>query len=100
MKEESFDLLIYGHILNTFVLGVGDHFKCPIIVFTPIGVSPGIGNIVGHPNHISAVPNYFVPMEKMGLVERFKTFFGYTVEYLLTLYTEYRNQKYYTCVFY
>lgn len=37
MEEESFDLIIVGYFLNEFLFGMADHFKCPSIVFSPIG---------------------------------------------------------------
>jgi hypothetical protein len=34
MKEELFDLIIFEHFLNSFFLGIADHFKCPVIVLS------------------------------------------------------------------
>jgi hypothetical protein len=99
MKEESFDLLVLGFTFNAFLLGIGDHFKCPIIMVASAGVTPVLSYIVGHPSDFSAVPHYLMPSEKMDFSDRLKSLFAYSVEYLLTWYTDHKNRQFYDLMF-
>ncbi|XP_070500716.1 uncharacterized protein [Chironomus tepperi] len=49
MKNEKFDLVIIGYIMNEFMLGLADHFKCPSILFFPASAVASIHKIVGNP---------------------------------------------------
>jgi hypothetical protein len=58
MNEEQFDLLIVGFFMTEFVLGLGDHFKCPTIVFSPAGVFSTLSNMIGNPISPEGVPHF------------------------------------------
>lgn len=58
MNEEQFDLLIVGFFMTEFVLGLGDHFKCPSIVFSPAGVFSTLSNMIGNPISPDGTPHF------------------------------------------
>lgn len=49
MKNEKFDLLIVGYLMNEYFLGLADHFKCPSIVFFPAFPLSSLDKLVGNP---------------------------------------------------
>jgi glucuronosyltransferase len=96
MKEESFDLIIQGFLVNHFLLGLGDHFKCPTIVLLTAGGINLAGTFNGNPIDVAAVPHFMAPYQgTMNFPQRLKTFALYSVDYMISLYTDYVNEKYY-----
>lgn len=77
MNEEKFDLLIAGFFMTEFVLGLGDHFKCPTIVFSPAGVFSTLSNMVGNPISPDSVPHFAKQAVDV------KTFFGRVQNFLV-----------------
>ncbi len=57
MREESFDLVIVGYFFSEYLFGLGDHFKCPIIVISPVGMFQTLASMVGNPLGIPAAPH-------------------------------------------
>ncbi|CAG9797602.1 unnamed protein product [Chironomus riparius] len=49
MKNDKFDLVIVGYIMNEYFLGLADHFKCPSIVFFPAFPISALLKMVGNP---------------------------------------------------
>jgi len=49
MKNEKFDLVIVGYLMNEYFLGLADHFKCPSIVFFPAFSLSALDKMVGNP---------------------------------------------------
>ena len=49
IKNEKFDLVIVGYLMNEYFLGLADHFKCPSIVFFPAFSLSALDKMVGNP---------------------------------------------------
>ena len=49
MKTENFDLDVVGWFTNNFLIGLADHFKCPLIVFTSGNMFSMLYQMVGNP---------------------------------------------------
>lgn len=84
MDEEKFDLLIVGYFMTEFVLGLGDHFKCPTIVFSPAGAVSTLYGMVGNPLSPSSAPHFVAQslnLESFGA--RLKNFFANAVDLLV-----------------
>lgn len=58
MDNESFDLVILGLFSNQFI-GLGYHFKCPVIVISHIKPIYSSSELVGNPLGIAATSNAF-----------------------------------------
>jgi glucuronosyltransferase len=96
MKEESFDLVIVGYVINHFLLGLGDHFKCPTIVLATAGKLSIVNHLNGNLIDVAAVPYLLAPYQgTMNFPQRLKTFFIYSIDHLIAQYMEYVNEKYY-----
>lgn len=95
MAEESFDLVIVGYFLNEFMFGMADHFKCPSIIFSPIGSFTVINQALGNPLSVSGTPQIFVPVDKMDFFGRLKTFVAYIAELGVTQYFQYKSKQIY-----
>jgi hypothetical protein len=94
MNEESFDLVIFGYYFNNFLLGLGDHFKCPTIVFITAGGINMATSLVGNPIDVAVVPHIVAPYrESMNFPQRLKTIAFYFVDYVNSLYTNYVNDQ-------
>lgn len=77
MNEEKFDLLIVGFFMTEFVLGLGDHFKCPTIVFSPAGIFSTLSNMIGNPISLDGAPHFANQAVDL------KTFFGRVKNFLV-----------------
>ena len=49
METEKFDLVVVGWFTNNFLVGLADHFKCPLIVFTSGNMFSMLHQMVGNP---------------------------------------------------
>lgn len=75
MEEEKFDLVVIGVLMNDFLLGLGDHFKCPTMMLsTNAGWTP-TNQLFGNPSSVATVPSLIaqqaVPMNFISRVENF-----------------------------
>ncbi|XP_059612718.1 uncharacterized protein LOC132259183 [Phlebotomus argentipes] len=96
MREESFDLVVYGMFFNNFVIGLGDHFKCPVIGIFSGGVTEMMNQISGNPSAVASVPHlFFGKVPEMTFMIRLKTFLFNGVERLLWHYVNYKEKQYY-----
>lgn len=97
---QKFDLFVFGWFLNDFLLGVGGHFKCPIVVVTTFAPIKSIRDLVGNPAGVSSVPliNRGHGTEPMPFLQRLVEFIVYTVEFIASnlidyfLYEPYYNE--------
>ncbi|GAB0093832.1 hypothetical protein DMENIID0001_090140 [Sergentomyia squamirostris] len=100
MREESFDLVIVGFFFNNFLIGLGDHFKCPVVSIFSAGISEMINSPSGNPAAVASVPHLFLgKVKEMTFMPRLKTFLFNIVEKFLMKYMDYKENKYYESVF-
>lgn len=96
LKEESFDLVIVGFFLNHYLIGLGDHFKCPTILLSTAGAITMGNLILGNPLDISAIPHPFTGYKNgMDFIQRLKNTLMYTVESFMVRYIEYQQEVFY-----
>jgi glucuronosyltransferase len=84
MKDESFDLVIVGYFFSEFLLGLGDHFKCPTVVISSFGMFSPLAWMVGNPMGIPAASHIALPMKGTSFFERLATFLMYILEAPIT----------------
>jgi glucuronosyltransferase len=77
MKEEKFDLLIVGYFMTEFILGLGDHFKVPTIVFSPASAMGNLNAMVGNPLSPTGAPHVLMQSIELDFVGRLKNFLAY-----------------------
>jgi hypothetical protein len=93
LKEENFDLVIIGMFFNNFLLGFGDHFKCPTIMLSSFGNSIITNKLTGNPIESSTVASMQMsPVDplKMTFSERVSNFLMAGGEILLSTYVNYK----------
>lgn len=91
-KAGDFDAMIFGYFMNDFMLGLGAHFQCPIIVSFMIQPIFAINTLVGNPSEHSYVPTLFGNIEQpMNFMERVKNYLLTIVEQ--NLLQTYMNRK-------
>lgn len=96
MDDESFDLVIVGFsFLSDALFGIGDHFKCPSILFSPAGIMGLFNQITGNPFAVDGAPHLILSDKRMGFVGRLKTFFATGLELVMTEYWKYRSRQIY-----
>ncbi|XP_039959804.1 UDP-glycosyltransferase UGT5-like isoform X3 [Bactrocera tryoni] len=95
--EGSFDLLLLGYFMNDFHLGLGAHFKVPVVVSFMVQPIFAVHNLVKNPIESAYVPTLFSerkqPLSFWGRVENFIVALFET--YYMTLLVEWESQKYY-----
>ncbi|KAM7348773.1 UDP-glycosyltransferase UGT5-like isoform 5-T5 [Cochliomyia hominivorax] len=81
-KEGDFDLVILGYFINDFMLGLGAHFKCPIILSFMIRPIFAINTITGNPELPSYAPSPFSNVgQPMNFVDRLKSYLVNWIEH-------------------
>jgi hypothetical protein len=89
LKDEKFDLVIIGMFFNNFLLGFGDHFKCPTVMLSTASHMSITNSITGNPAEINAVPSmHMIPVDptKMTFLERMQNFLMNGGELLMSAY--------------
>lgn len=75
LKEEQFDLVVFGLFVNDFQIGLQHHFNCPSVIVSVMPAAKLIRNYVGNPDQLSSVPHLFVAAnDGMTFLQRFLTF--------------------------
>ncbi|XP_055623210.1 UDP-glycosyltransferase UGT5-like [Toxorhynchites rutilus septentrionalis] len=71
-SDESFDAVIVECFASDVLYGFAQHFKAPLIVFSPFGASMWANDLVGTPYPYSQIPHTFLRYtDRMTLWERF-----------------------------
>ncbi len=60
LKNESFDLLVVGWMMNDYSLGLSGHFHCPSVVISPNVNFYPLRKFTGNPSSASTIPAVFV----------------------------------------
>jgi hypothetical protein len=91
LLDEKFDLLIVGMMFQNFLLGFGDHFKCPTIMLSVQRHMTLSSEIVGNPFEPHSIP--VIGMEKgSGFLWRLENFYRVGKDYLMTRYFDYQQK--------
>lgn len=93
MKEEKFDLVIVGFFFNEYLLGLGDVFKCPTIIFNSFGLVSNVKEMTGNPLGIPAAQHVGFMTGESGFFQRLATFLIYTLEMIITKFTFTKHAK-------
>ena len=97
MQEEKFDLLILGFVpLNNFMLGLGNHFKCPTLLLNTAEVHNSLLTLIGNPLELNSFPHFLISSSTMDTFgNRVKNFLVSGFDYLTGYYINYlENEKY------
>lgn len=98
LLDEKFDLLIIGVAGNNFLLGLGDHFKCPTAVLS-VQRHVAFSNVLsGNPTESHSVPHLFLNNEEIkveNFVWRLKNFLAHKAENIFKIYMDYDQKKAY-----
>ena len=74
-KPGDFDVVILGYFFNDFMLGIGAHFHCPIILTFMIQSIFPINHIIANPLEASYVPTLYSGYKQpMDFADRVKNF--------------------------
>ncbi|XP_039959805.1 UDP-glycosyltransferase UGT5-like isoform X4 [Bactrocera tryoni] len=83
-QEGDYDLLLMTYLINDFHLGLGAHFRCPIVMFCVMEPMKSIHRWVGNSDEISYVPLQMSGMvQPLSFFQRVKNFLWYLVECLM-----------------
>ena len=96
MAEESFDLVMIGYFMNSFLLGLADHFKCPSMIISSMGPTSALDQFTGNPLALAGTPHRMLNFEgPMNFKQRVLNFLMHTVNFALLSYIEYSAKHYY-----
>lgn len=94
-REERFDLALVGFFMNSFVIGVGELFRCPTVLYFSAAGS-GLTNYVGNPVEVAAVPHMMLGQRNpMTFFERVANTLINGVEKIMLTYLRYKEMPYY-----
>lgn len=95
MDEEKFDLVIIGTFFNNYLLGIGEHFKCPTILLSVSGAKAYSHLMVGNPLAVASVGHMIFGTNVDTFAGRVKTFLVYGIDFLMRAYYDYEQKKNY-----
>jgi hypothetical protein len=91
--EQKGPLISYSFVVFQ---GLAAHFKCPLVVISPIGNSHIVSSLVGNPESVAATPNVFLNYKTpMTFLQRVKNFAMYFFESAIKQYLIYKSEKFY-----
>lgn len=93
--DEKFDLIVIGMTGNNYLLGFGDHFKCPTAILSIQKHFQMTDDLVGNPIEYQAVPNFKLIVDEWNFIARVKNFLFTGVFYLASIYLDYRQRQVY-----
>lgn len=71
LKQEKFDLVIFGLFVNDFQIGLAHQFNCPSVIISVMPAAKMIRDYVGNPDELSSVPNLFIAAnDRMTFLQR------------------------------
>lgn len=83
-KAGDFDAVILGHFYNDFMLGIGAHFQCPIILTFMIQSYFPTNAIIANPLEVSYAPTLYSGYKQpMDFADRVKNFLAVGFEQML-----------------
>lgn len=88
MAEEKFDLVVIGMFFNNYLLGVGDHFKCPTMMLSSSAPMTYTNLLMGNPLGVSSVRHMFLSTEVKTFKERVLNFVMHGIDYLMKAYLD------------
>lgn len=83
MMNEKFDLMILGYYSNEYMLGLGDHFKCPTVLFSSYNMIASLHRITGNPFEIANTNHFMKQGLTLDFQGRLKNFLMYGFDYLI-----------------
>lgn len=95
MDEEKFDLVIIGMFFNNYLLGVGDHFKCPTMMLSVTGAMTMTNVLVGNPLAVASVNHPFLDADVKTFIGRVKNFIAHGGDFLMKAYVDYVQKQNY-----
>ncbi|XP_044729030.1 UDP-glycosyltransferase UGT5-like [Chrysoperla carnea] len=71
-SKQNFDVILMGAISQEALLGIGHHFRAPIIITSPSGMNMFVDDLVGNQAPYSYVPNMLLNYSnRMTFIQRF-----------------------------
>lgn len=61
-SEEKYDVIIMEYFYNEVYVGLGYHFKAPVVILSSMASSPLTNYFVANPDSISFAPNILTPI--------------------------------------
>lgn len=95
LLNEEFDLIVVGFVLHNFLLGYGDHFKCPTVILSAQKNFYLTNFLSGNPVEIHTAPSFDLQKSELSFSWRVKNFVLTGSEILLSFYIEYYQEKVY-----
>lgn len=84
LKQEQFDLIIFGWFLNDFQIGLASHFNVPSVIISTIPNAKLMRDYVGNPAEISSVPALHLNLKgPMTFMQRVKNVLIHSVEFAM-----------------
>ena len=95
MNEEKFDLVVIGMFFNNYLLGIGDHFKCPTIMLSVSAPTTFTNRLMGNPLGVESIRHPFFEANVKTFFGRLKNFVFYGGDFLMIAYETHLQKKNY-----
>lgn len=84
LKQEQFDLIVFGWFLNDFQIGLASHFNVPSVIVSPVPNSKLMRDYIGNPAEVSSVPTLHLNIKgTMTFTQRFTNFLIHSAEFVM-----------------
>lgn len=83
-SDEEFDAIIVESFMFDAVIGLGEHFNCPVIALGTFGAIKMLNQMTDNPSNTGLIVNPFLSLpDKMNYWQRFENTFYSMVESLM-----------------
>ncbi|XP_059622866.1 UDP-glucosyltransferase 2-like, partial [Phlebotomus argentipes] len=98
--RESFDVVFVEKFFNLFLIGLGDHFKCPVILIVASPPTEIINEMSGNPSTAAFVPNFLLgKVSEMTFLDRILNYSLTVAEKVVWIVLNWRESVYYEANF-
>ena len=95
IMKEKFDLMVIGMVFSYFLLGLTQHFNCPVIMLSVQRHMSLTNLMVGNPLSINTAPHIYISKHEMNFIDRVKNFVLYGGDLLMYEYVNYHQKVIY-----
>ncbi|KAL7031329.1 hypothetical protein ACKWTF_006962 [Chironomus riparius] len=99
VMKEKFDLMVIGMAFTNFLLGLTQHFNCPVIMLSVQRHMSFTNLIIGNPLSVNTAPHIYIAKHDMNFIDRVKNFVMYGGDLLMYEIVNYHQRVIYDTYF-
>lgn len=92
VMKERFDLIVVGMVFSNFLLGLSEHFNCPVIILSVQRHMSYTNLIIGNPLSVNTAPHLYIAKHDMNFFDRVQNFLLHGIDLLMFEFVNYHQK--------